>query len=100
MRRAQRRTAVWKGRGATARAREAKWSSGVAAVFWVYYNKNVFEDPFGHYYYYYYYCYYYYYYHYYYYYCCCYYYYYYYYHYYHYYYYYYCLLYTSPSPRD
>ena len=29
----QRRTAVWEGRGATARPREAKWSSGVAAVF-------------------------------------------------------------------
>ena len=32
MRRAQRRTAVWEGRGATARPREAKWSSGVAGV--------------------------------------------------------------------
>ena len=29
----QRRTAVWEGCGATARPREAKWSSGVAAVF-------------------------------------------------------------------
>ena len=29
----QRRTAVWEGRGATARPREAKWSSGDAAVF-------------------------------------------------------------------
>ena len=29
----QRRTAVWEGRGATARPREVKWSSGVAAVF-------------------------------------------------------------------
>ena len=48
MRRAQRRTAVWEGRGATARPREAKWSSGVAGVFWVYYNKNIFKDPFGH----------------------------------------------------
>ena len=28
----QRRTVVWEGRGATARPREAKWSSGVAAV--------------------------------------------------------------------
>ena len=28
----QRRTAVWEGRGATARPREANWSSGVAAV--------------------------------------------------------------------
>ena len=33
----QRRNAVWERRGATARPREAKWSSGVAAVFWVYY---------------------------------------------------------------
>ena len=40
------------GRGATASPREAKWSSGIAAVFWVYYNKNIFKDPFGHYYYY------------------------------------------------
>ena len=30
----QRRTAVWEGRGATARPWEAKWSSGVAAVCW------------------------------------------------------------------
>ena len=30
----QRTTAVWEGRGATARPWEAKWSSGVAAVFW------------------------------------------------------------------
>ena len=30
----QRRTAVWEGRGATARPWEARWSSGVAAVFW------------------------------------------------------------------
>ena len=47
----QRRTAVWEGRGATARPREAKWRSGVADVFGVYYNKNVFKDPFGHHYY-------------------------------------------------
>ena len=34
--------------------REAAWSSGgVAAVLWVYYNKNVFKDPFGYYCYYY-----------------------------------------------
>ena len=32
---APQRAAVWGGRGATARPREAKWSSGVAAVFWV-----------------------------------------------------------------
>ena len=30
---------VWQGRGATARPREAKWSSGVAGVDWVYCNK-------------------------------------------------------------
>ena len=42
------RAAVWGGRGATARPREAKWSSGVAAVSWVCYNKNIFKDPFGH----------------------------------------------------
>ena len=30
----QRRTAVWEGRGATARPQEAKWSAGVSAVFW------------------------------------------------------------------
>ena len=29
-----------------------KWSSGVAAVFGVYYNKNVLKNPFGHHYYY------------------------------------------------
>ena len=33
MRRGQRRAAVWVGRGATARSREAEWRSGVAAVF-------------------------------------------------------------------
>ena len=44
------RAAVWDGRRATARPREAKWRSGVAAVFWVDYNKNIFKDPFGHYY--------------------------------------------------
>ena len=48
MRRGQRRAAVWVGRGATARLREAEWSSGVATVFGVYYNKNYFNDPFGH----------------------------------------------------
>ena len=32
---ASHRAAVWEGRGATPRPREAKWSSGVAAVFWV-----------------------------------------------------------------
>ena len=46
---------MWEGRGATARPREAKWSSGVASVFLVYCNKNVFNDPFGHHYYHYYY---------------------------------------------
>ena len=49
---ASRRAVVWEGRGATARPREAKWSSGVAGVVWVYYNKNVSKDPFGHHYYY------------------------------------------------
>ena len=37
----QRRTAVWEGRRATARPREAKWSSGVAAVFF----KNEYQVP-------------------------------------------------------
>ena len=37
---ASRRAVVWEGRGATARPREAKWSSGVAGVFWVCQNKN------------------------------------------------------------
>ena len=46
--RANRWAVAWEGRGATARRRDAKWSSGVAAVFWVYYNENVFKDPFGH----------------------------------------------------
>ena len=36
---------MWGGRGATARPREAEWSSGLAAVFWVCYNKNIFKDP-------------------------------------------------------
>ena len=45
MRRGQRRAAVWAGRGATARSREAEWRSGVAAVFWVCCNKNIFKDP-------------------------------------------------------
>ena len=45
MRRGQRRAAVWVGRGATARPREAEWSSRLAAVFWMYYNKNIFKDP-------------------------------------------------------
>ena len=35
---------MWDGRGATPRPWKAKWSSGVAGVFWVYYN-NVFKDP-------------------------------------------------------
>ena len=42
---------MWDGRGATARPREAKPRSGVAAVFWVCYNKNIFKDAFGHHYY-------------------------------------------------
>ena len=48
----QRRAAVWDGHGATARPWEAKWRSGVAAVFWVCYNKHIVEDPFGHHHYY------------------------------------------------
>ena len=39
------RAAVWGGRGAMARPREATWSSGVAAVFWACYNENIFKDP-------------------------------------------------------
>ena len=49
--RGQKRAAVSVGRGATARPREAEWSSRVAAVLWGCYNKNIFKDPFGHYYY-------------------------------------------------
>ena len=30
---------MWEERGANARPMQAKWSSGVAGVFWVYYNK-------------------------------------------------------------
>ena len=51
-RRGQSRAAVWVGRGATARPREAEWSSGVAAVFWVCNKKNIFKDPLGHHYHY------------------------------------------------
>ena len=40
----RRRTVVWEGRGPTARPWKAKWSSGVAAVFGVYYNETVFKD--------------------------------------------------------
>ena len=32
---------MWVGRGATARPREAEWSSRLSAVFWVCYNKNI-----------------------------------------------------------
>ena len=39
---------MWEGRGATARPREAKWSSGVAGVLGVYYSEHVFKNPFGH----------------------------------------------------
>ena len=45
IRREQRRAAVWVGRGATARPREAEWSSRLAAVSWVCYNKTIFKDP-------------------------------------------------------
>ena len=44
------RAAVWGGRRATVRPREAKWSSGVAAVFWVFITRSFFKDPFGHHY--------------------------------------------------
>ena len=54
MRRAQRTAAVWEGRGATARPRESKLSSGVSGVFGVNHTQNIFKDPFGHHYYYYY----------------------------------------------
>ena len=37
---APQRAAVWGGRGATARPRQPKWSSGVATVCWVYYNER------------------------------------------------------------
>ena len=40
------RAAVWEECGATARPREAKWRSRVAAVFWVCYNHNIVKDPF------------------------------------------------------
>ena len=43
-----RRAAVWSGRGATARPREARWSSGTAAVLGVCYNRHILKDPFGH----------------------------------------------------
>ena len=36
---------MWDGRGATARPREAKWSSRLASVLWVCYNQNSFKDP-------------------------------------------------------
>ena len=41
------RAAVWVGLGAVARSRGIGWRSGLAAVFGVYYNRNVFRDPFG-----------------------------------------------------
>ena len=46
---ASHRAAVWEGRGATAGPLDAEWSSGDAAFLCVlYYNKNIFKDPFGH----------------------------------------------------
>ena len=42
------RAAVWVELGAVARSRGIGWRSGLAAVFGVYYNRHVFEDPFGH----------------------------------------------------
>ena len=41
------RTAVWGGRGANPRPREAEWRSGVAAVFGVPYKKDIFRNLFG-----------------------------------------------------
>ena len=49
---ADNRAAVWVGRGATSRPREAEWSWRVAPVCWGSCNQNMFKDPFGHYYYY------------------------------------------------
>ena len=37
--------AVWVGRGATTRQREAEWSSRVAHVFWGCYNQNISKYP-------------------------------------------------------
>ena len=42
------RAAVWVGLGAVARSRGIGWHSGLAAILGVYYNRHVFEDPFGH----------------------------------------------------
>ena len=39
------RAAVWDVRGATARLRDAKWSSRLATVFGVCYNQNIVKDP-------------------------------------------------------
>ena len=42
---------MWEGRGATARTREAKWSSGVVAGFGgIYYKQTAFKDQFGYHY--------------------------------------------------
>ena len=42
------KAAVWDGHSANPRPREAEWSSGVAAVLGVYYNRHIFKDPFRH----------------------------------------------------
>ena len=42
---ARHRAAVWDGRSATARPREAKWRSRLAAVSWVCSNPNIFKYP-------------------------------------------------------
>ena len=42
------KAAVWGGRRTTARPRGAKWSSRVAAFFFVMLSQNIFTDPFGH----------------------------------------------------
>ena len=41
------RADVWGGRGTVVVPRGVGWRSGLAAVFWVCYNRHVFKDPFG-----------------------------------------------------
>ena len=42
------RADVWGGRGTVVVPRGVRWRSGLAAVFWVFYNRYIFKDPFGH----------------------------------------------------
>ena len=42
------RADVWGGRGTVVVQRGVGWRSGIASVYWVYYNRHVFKDPFGH----------------------------------------------------